>query len=63
MYSREKAKRTKDALLSLTTEPCLEDHLGEELSDEELHNLQNRIEDAVEEEIYTTLKEQTVSGK
>ncbi len=54
---RHKAKDAADSLLGLTVLPCLEDKVGDELSDEELNALAGRIEDAVEDEVAATLRE------
>lgn len=54
---RHKAKDTADSLLGMTMMPCLDDKVGDELPSEELNALAGRIEDAVEDEITATLRE------
>lgn len=54
---RHKAKETTTSLLGMTMMPCLDDKVGDELSSEELNALAGRIEDAVEDEIAATLRE------
>lgn len=55
---RQKAKDTASSLFGLTMVPCLNDKLGDELSDEQLNALADRLTGAVEDEITATLKEQ-----
>jgi len=53
---RQKANSTAMSLL-FPMDPCLVDKLGDELSDEQLEGLADRISEAVRDEITTTIEE------